>query len=398
MTLRTDPIARPALLGLFNDSFPPIMDGVTLAVQNYARWLKRAGHDVRVVTPRNPIVTESEVPVMRYFSLPIHNRHPYRYGYPRLDFSIWRRLRHTPFDLVHAHCPFSSGRLAVYAKRHHKIPLIGTFHSKYRDDLLHSFRGPTAWMVQVIMRRILHFFEACDHVWIPQAEVEETVREYGYCGPLTVVENGNDYAGMTAAETEAYRQEARRELGISQDEKVLLFVGQHILEKGTDIIVQALGNLSKDSDFRMDFIGTGYAADTLQAMTRELGIADKVTFHGVIHDRELLRRHYASADLFLFPSMYDNAPLVVREAAAVGTPSLLVEGSTASGVITDGVNGYLTRRTAHDYAEAIRSITSDPDGWRRVSSGAQRTLVRSWQDVVEEVDERYREILANYRR
>lgn len=399
--IMTEHLLQPSdkrVLGLFNDSFPPIMDGVTLAVQNYAHWLKEAGHDVRVVTPRNPVQTESEVPVMRYFSLPIHNRHPYRYGYPRLDFSIWRRLRETPFSIVHAHCPFSSGRLAVYAKRQHGVPLIGTFHSKYRDDLRHSFHGPMSWMVGIIMRRILDFFNACDEVWIPQAEVEETVREYGYRGPLTVVENGNDYAGLSDAETSAFRKESRSQLGIGEDESALLFVGQHIFEKGTDIIVQALGRLGKDTRFRMDFIGTGYAAESLKAMTRELGIEDKVTFHGVVHDRELLRRHYAAADLFLFPSLYDNAPLVVREAAAMGTPSLLVEGATAAGVITDGINGFLTRRTPDDYARAIRSITTDRGAWKRVSVGARHSLVRSWQDIVCEVEDRYRVILSRYGR
>ncbi|MDE7188738.1 MAG: glycosyltransferase, partial [Muribaculaceae bacterium] len=173
------------LYGIFNDSFPPILDGVTLTVENYAYWLSRMNRQPCVVTPWNPVRADVNYDVMRFFSLPIASRHPYRYGYPKLDPFIWRRLLATDFRLLHSHCPFSSGRLAVYVKRHTGLPLIGTFHSKYREDLKHSFKY-MSWCVPIIMKRILNFFNACDYVWIPQAHVEETVREYGYKGKLTV--------------------------------------------------------------------------------------------------------------------------------------------------------------------------------------------------------------------
>lgn len=379
-------------IGIFNDSFPPIMDGVTLTVENYVHWLRERGHDTCVVTPWNPESRSYPYEVMRFFSLPIFNRRPYRYGYPKLDPFIWRKLRRTPFRLVHAHSPFATGRLGVYVKRKQGVPLIGTFHSKYRSDLEHSFHR-TPWMVPIIMGRILDFFNSCDEVWIPQAQVEETVREYGYRGPLTVVENGNDYAGMPDDRLADYRESARREVGIPRDTIGLLFVGQHIFEKGTDVIVRALGLLKGRVRFHMDFIGNGYAVEELQRMCAEEGISDSVTFHGVIHDRELLRRHYAAADLFLFPSLYDNAPLVLREAAAMGTPAVLVSGATAAEVITDGRNGFLTRRTPEAYARVIESLSADRSKLRYVATGARQTLVRSWQDVVGEVEDRYRSLI-----
>lgn len=374
------------------------MDGVTLAVDNYARELTRAGMHPCVVTPWNPQKVEVPYEVMKYLSLPIANRYPYRYGYPKLDPFIWRRLRRTPFSIVHAHSPFSAGRLGVYVKKKQGVPLIGTFHSKYRDDLRHSFTGPMSWMVGVIMKRIINFFEACDEVWIPQAKVEETVREYGYKGPLTVVENGNDYAGMSNAELGLFREESRRLLGIPDGTTALLFVGQHIFEKGTDVIIRSLGLLRSRKDLRMDFIGTGYAARDLENMAAAEGVADRVKFHGVMQDRELLRRHYAAADLFLFPSLYDNAPIVIREAAAMGTPSILPAGCTASEVIESGKNGFLTDRTAEAYAGEIARLADDPGALRRASAGARATLARSWEDVVEEVADRYQHLIARHGR
>lgn len=383
------------IYGIFNDSFPPILDGVTLTVENYASWLKKMGKTTCVVTPWNPVREETDYEVKRYFSLPIPSRHPYRYGYPKLDPFIWKNLRNTDFKIVHAHCPFSSGRLAVYVKNKNNVPLIGTFHSKYRDDLKHSF-SKSPWMVDIIMKRILDFFNACDEVWIPQAQVEDTVREYGYKGPLTVVENGNDFSSFVKGDLWAYKNNARKIIGVKDDEIALLFVGQHIWEKGIDIVIETLRLLKDKVKFRMNFIGTGYAAEEIRQRVEEYGLSDRVTFHGVISDRNEISRYYAGSDLFLFPSFYDNAPLVIREAAALGTPSVLLKGSTASEVVTDSVNGFLTNKNAQDFADLVAYLSGNHDKLKHVATGAYSTLVRSWENVVEEVSDRYDTLIGTY--
>lgn len=385
------------LYGIFNDSFPPILDGVTLTVENYVYWLNKLGHTPCVVTPWNPVSAQVDYDVMKFFSLPISSRKPYRYGYPKLDPFIWKRLRDTDFKLIHAHCPFSSGRLGVYVKNENNVPLIGTFHSKYKEDLKHSFRH-TPWMVNIIMKRILDFFNSCDEVWIPQAQVEETVREYGYKGPLTVVENGNDFASLIQGDLWEYKKEARREIGIPEDEIALLFVGQHIWEKGLDIVVESLKLMKDEVKFSMNFIGTGYAQKEIEERISEYGLADRVKLHGVIAERESLSRYYAGSDLFLFPSFYDNAPLVIREAAAMGTPSILLRGSTASEVIRDGVNGFLTDKTPRCLADTVVYLSENKDKLCRVAEEGRASLVRSWENVVEEVADRYQVLINNHRK
>lgn len=384
------------LYGIFNDSFPPILDGVTLTVENYARWLAEKGKIPCVVTPWNPVPPQCSYDVMRFFSLPIQSRKPYRYGYPKLDPFIWKRLRDTDFRLLHSHCPFSSGRLAVYVKKHRNLPLIGTFHSKYRSDLKHSFRR-APWCIPIIMKRILNFFNACDHVWIPQKQVEETVREYGYEGPLTVVENGNDFASIITGDVWNYKMEAKRRLGMNPSEVALLFVGQHIWEKGIRTILDALVLLDDKLDFTMNFIGNGYAAPEMEEFLKRNRLDSRVRMRGVIRDRDTLSDYYAASDLFIFPSPYDNAPLVLREAAAMGTPGLLLDGSTASEVIVRDSNGFLSDNSPQSFADSIRWIHNNPSLLRDVSLRARATLVRSWKDVVDEVSGRYDKILKDYK-
>lgn len=393
----TEHPTSPDLYGIFNDSFPPIMDGVTLTVENYAKWLDEKGRTPCVVTPWNPEHIDASYDVMRFFSLPIQSRKPYRYGYPKLDPFIWKRLRETDFKILHSHCPFSSGRLAVYVKKQRGIPLIGTFHSKYRDDLKHSF-SYAPWMVNIIMKRILDFYNACDEVWIPQAQVEETVREYGYKGPLTVMENGNDFSSYIKGDLWKYKSDARTELGVPDKAINLLFVGQHIWEKGLDVVVDTLKLLKNRIPFRMTFIGTGYAADEIKHRIEEYGLSELCEFKGVIAERDILSHYYAAADLFLFPSFYDNAPLVIREAAAMGTPAVLLKGSTASEVVSDGVNGFLTEKSPERFADLVCMLYNNPDKLRKAALGARNTLVRSWENVVEEVIDRYDTLLKTYKK
>ncbi|MCH5216972.1 MAG: glycosyltransferase [Muribaculaceae bacterium] len=386
------PTEEKRYVGIFNDSFPPIIDGVTQTILNYVDWLRSHGYDPCVVTPYNPVKTEVPYKVMRYFSLPIRSRHPYRYGYPKLDPYIWGKMRNTPFRLIHSHSPFAAGRLGVYAKKHQGMPLIGTFHSKYKSDLKHSFKL-MPFCVPIIMKRILNFYNACDEVWIPQASVEETVREYGYKGKLEVVDNGIDYKDNHVADIRAYKAESRKLFGIPDDTLTLLFVGQHIWEKGIGIIVDALARVKPDVKFRMEFIGEGYAKADLLKMIDERGLSSRVVTNHLIMDREELGRHYAAADLFLFPSLYDNAPLVVREAASLGTPSIIPNGSTTSEVVTDGVNGFLSQHSADAYARMIERLYDKRDGLVEVGLNASDSFVRGWNDVMEEVADRYEKLI-----
>lgn len=381
------------MLGIFNDCYPPVMDGVSVTTRNYAYWLHKQGEDVCVVTPSAVgYVDKDPFPVYRYRSLPLLFRKPYRMGFPQYDRELKRQLNLVDFKLVHAHSPFSSGKLALRLARERRIPLVATFHSKYRSDFQRVI--PFEFAVNYLIRGIVDFYNQADEVWIPQASVEDTIREYGYRGRIVVVDNGNDFAGTFSDEA---RKQARRKLSLTDNEPVLLFVGQHIYEKNLDFLLRSVARLT-DLHFRMFFVGTGYAAEALQQLSIQLGLSDKVSFQGSVLLRESLRDYYLAADLFLFPSLYDNAPLVVREAAALHTPSLMIEGSTASAVIRDNQNGFLSSETIDDYAQCIRNILSDKDRLNRVAWGASQTLARSWEDIAGEVAERYRRLMADYAR
>ena len=373
------------MIGIFNDCYPPVIDGVSVTVQNYARWLNRKCGDVCVVTPAVPGAKHDEdFPVYDYFSVPIPMRKPYRMGMPYVDLDFRSRISRVGFSIVHAHSPFSSGRLALRLARQQKVPLVATFHSKYRADFERVV--PSKTIVDYLVKNIVDFYSQADEVWVPQAGVAETLREYGYRGRVEVVDNGNDMA--TADDITPLRNEGRAMLGVSAHEPILLFVGQHIYEKNPHLIIRALSRL-RDRRWHMFFIGTGYAAEELKQLAKSKGLDGRITFMGQVADRLLLKRCYAAADLFVFPSLYDNAPLVVREAAAMETPALLAAGSTAAGVVADGMNGFTCRADEHALAERLAALMGDKALLTAAGSNARKTIARPWSEIADEVYDRY---------
>lgn len=380
-------------VGIFNDSFPPIMDGVSLTAQNYAYWLHKMNQPVCVITPKSPNYYDNEpYPVYRYTSLPLLGRKPYRLGFPNIDISFKSEIDHISFGLVHAHCPFTSGLLALHIAREQKIPLIATFHSKYRDDFERTFHNKK--LAKLMLKEIIWFYEKADEVWIPQAAVEETLREYGFNGKVEVIDNGCDFAN--GRPIEPIKKQARIDLHLAEKELIILFVGQHIWEKNTRLIIESLAMI-KDISYKMFFVGTGYAKDDMMQMVNDLNLTSNVEFVGAIYNREDLKRYYAAADLFLFPSVYDNAPLVVREAAALHTPAILVNKSTAAEKIIDNFNGFLTDNTVESVASKIRELSTSTQLLETVGKNAAQTIARSWESVAEEVMDRYKILMEKSR-
>ncbi|MCQ2312695.1 MAG: glycosyltransferase [Paludibacteraceae bacterium] len=381
------------MIGLFNDVFPPIMDGVSLTVKNYADNIYAKGKEVTVVTPFAPGErVRVPYPIYYYTSIPVPMRKPYRFGMP--GSKIVSLLKHIPFEIVHAHAPFSSGHLAMQIAHKQHIPLVATFHSKFRQDFERAI--PFTPFVDFAVNHVVNFFNKADAVWVPQASVEPVLREYGYKGEVSVVENGNDFVSPIE-EVNYLREKARKELGMKEGEMMFLFVGQHIWEKNIGFVLEALAKI-KHLPYKFFTIGKGYAEQQIRQKIVELGLEDKATLLGAVYDRDILKSYYAAADLFLFPSLYDNAPLVVREAAAMHTPSVMLAGSTAAEVIDDQQNGFLCVNDPNEYAQLLAYLIDHPQEVKRVGDKASVTLTRSWNDIVTEVLERYKEIEAKYKK
>ncbi len=374
------------MIGQFNDSFPPILDGVANVVLNYARCLNNDKSTCCVVTPKHPDAADQySFDVHRFASIKVPTRTEYRVGVPQMSTSFWMALKKIPFDIVHAHCPFSSGLAARSIARKRDIPLVATFHSKFKDDFKAAIKSER--IVDNILLKIAGFYESADEVWIVNEASEETLREYGYRGDVYIMGNGCDIEPEYPTPEKLNKINER--FGLDPDVPLFMYIGQHIWQKNLQMVIEALGKLKAQGErFHMLFVGDGAKRADMEQMVAELNLGDSVTFAGRIHDRKTIANIYLRSSAMLFPSLYDTSSLVPREAAACGCPTVFVKGASTSQGITEK-DGFLIDNTADSLAETVRYIIHHPAETRIVGEAARNTIYRSWQTVVEDVYERY---------
>ncbi len=371
----------------FCDSYLPAVDGVSILVKNYSYWLNKLLGPAYVVAPFFPGYDDANTRrVVRYFSIPTFVRRPFRIGLPQVDYAFRMTMRDQRFDLIHSHSPFFGGRMALNLARRKGIPFVASFHSKYREDFRAIFRNEP--IVHKILNWIVDYYGSADEVWVPNSTTGEVLREYGYKASFEIVPNGTDFDGRL--DRNRLRRLGNRDLATREDEFVFAFVGRLVWEKNLDFLIRALRAVKqKGKPFKMVFVGEGYARKRLESMVNRSFPSKEVAFLGVVKDRERLQRLLARADLLLFPSFYDNSPLIIREAAAFRLPTVVLEHSDAADGMKDGLNGFVARNTIEAYASKLHFLLEHPALVQKAGRGAFKTFCMPWKDIVEEVKERY---------
>ena len=143
----------------------------------------------------------------------------------------------------------------------------------------------------------------------------------------------------------------------------------------------------------MLFVGDGSDFDDIKKYAADSGLAADCIFTGAVRDRERLRAIYSQSDMFLLPSVFDNNPIVVKEAAACGTASVLVAGASSADGVSDGKNGLLIGEDADSMAAALLRICTEPGLAARLGDAAMHDLYVSWEDQIDTAVGRYHELI-----
>lgn len=138
----------------------------------------------------------------------------------------------------------------------------------------------------------------------------------------------------------------------------------------------------------MLFVGTGKIHE-FQKQIVSYGFDHKVVFTGNIHDRQHLKDIYLSSRFIAFPSLYDVSSLVIKEAAAMHCPMILVENSTTSQGVIDSKNGFLVKNNAKSLAEKIELLINNKELAQMVGDEANKTLYKGWEQSTDKARERY---------
>jgi 1,2-diacylglycerol 3-alpha-glucosyltransferase len=377
----------------FNDSFPPVIDGVANVVLNYARTLSEMGWECTVVAPDAPGSPRGEeVEVLRYKSIPLVGRYPYRIGLPQVDLKFRKKLNRVNADIIHVHCPFTSGWLGIDFARERKIPMVGTFHSQYAYDFKNAVQ--LDFLANMFLSSVVRFYNKMDYVWVPNEFAGNALKTYGYAGEYICMPNGTDF--IKDGDRQELRKKGENELNVSAGEFILMFVGRLVKEKNLLFLCEVMNELvSQGTSCRLFFVGEGYYSKDLKDYTSRHNLTKFIQFTGPLYDREKLKCVISRADLFVFPSLYDIASLALLEAASMSIPLLLIEGNAIADRIKDGVNGFLCPNDVKQWSSMITRLLHEQELLAKVGRKGRDDLVMSWPEIMTTVQKCYIEYISN---
>ncbi len=381
-------------IGQFSDSFLPIVDGVGRVVVNYATALSRLGEECYVIAPMADTGFRGGYPfeLVDFISMELPRQRQYSTGIPQLDTHYDARMRNISLDIIHAHSPFIAGLEAQRLARRRNIPIIGMFHSRYYDDFYQLTR--TEMLANIAVATIVNFYQRCDEVWTVSQSSKETLYDYGYVGEIVVMPNGTPDIDPNPARAAAAK--ARFSL---PDEPILLYCGQMNWKKNILRILESCACYQQSGNpFTLVLAGQGPDAKSIRQKAEELGLGGRTRFTGHITDEQDLYGLYENADLFVFPSLYDTSGMVVREAAAMGTPSVVVRGCATAEPIIDRENGFLCEDTTESLCQMIQMALSDREMTRRIGSAARKTIYLSWDAIAKNTVDRYTALIERYQK
>jgi 1,2-diacylglycerol 3-alpha-glucosyltransferase len=379
-------------IGLMSDTFLPVVDGVGRVVVSYAETLAGMSHQVTVSAPAYDTGHRGgySFELVDYYGVRVPTYPQYRTGSPSMDRHYKRRIDMIPLDIVHAHSPFAAGAEGLRLSRQRGIPLVSTFHSKYYDDFLKVTKSET--IAKAVLSKIVSFYKKCDEVWALSESSGQVLREYGYFGPSRVVTNGT-----------ALRETSEEAITSAEDNyglgnlPVFLYAGQMNWKKNILRILEAAKLVREEiPDFKLVLAGFGQDESAIRQKIEEFGLEGQTIMTGMISDTARLDALYARARLFLFPSLYDTFSMVIREAAAMGTPSVAVAGSCAAESIRDGGNGFFCQDEAGSLAGVMKRALASPDEMKRVGEAARVEIPVTWEVVMKNVVEQYENLIQNH--
>lgn len=379
-------------IGLMTDTFLPVVDGVGRVVVAYANTLSNLGHEVTVSAPLYDTGYRGGYPfeLVDYKGFKVPTSPQYKTGIAVLDSHYKKRMAMVRLDLVHSHSPFASGREALRLARQRCIPLVSTFHSKYYDDFLKATHSKT--IAKAMLSSIVNYYDKCDEVWTVSKLSAEVLKEYGYKGESHVMTNGTQQRQTTPEVIE----EAVERYGLG-DLPVLLFVGQINWKKNILRILEAAALLQQTNpNFKLVLAGQGPDSEAIVKKADSLGLTRQLVMTGMISETRMLDALYARANLFVIPSLYDTFSLVIREAAAMKTPSVAIRGSCAAECIEHGVNGFLCQDNKESLYAVILETLKDPARTRAIGEQAYKTIPVPWEDVLTQAVARYEYLIEHH--
>jgi glycosyltransferase involved in cell wall biosynthesis len=363
---------------------PPEINGVALTVARLVNGLRARGHAVSVVRPRqhagDPAGAPGDPRLVLVRGLPLPGYAGLRCGLPAgaLLRACWTRRRP---HVVYVATEGPLGWSAMRAARRLGLPALSGFHTNFHGYARH-YHG--RWFERAIERYLLRFHNRGSGTLVATAALRDQLHARGFSN-LGVLGRGVDGRLFTP---ERRSEALRRGWGVVEGDPVALYIGRLAPEKNVGLAIEAYRAMQRERpSLRMVIVGDGPSRAALQQAHPELVFCGALT-------GERLAAHYASGDVFLFPSETETFGNVTLEAMASGLAVVAYDYAAAGQHIADGETGTLVPYgDARAFVAGAAALVRRPEALARMRRQAREAIAPfAWERVVERFETLLREV------
>lgn len=380
--------------------YPPrIVGGIARVVHDLSKRLIKDGHEVTVVTYRDNVnVPEYEndkgVNVYRVDNYMIHPNN-FIDWILQLNFNLVAKAteimnKGEKFDVIHAH-DWLVANAAKTLKNAYGIPIVATIHATEagRNSGIHDdtqrYINDTEWLLT---------YEASEVIVNSNYMKNELQRLFGLpYDKINVIPNGINLSNFTGIERD---YDFRRQYAMD-NEKIILYVGRLVYEKGIQHLIAAMPKiLSNYYDSKLIIGGSGGMLDELKAEVANLGLNNKVYFTGYL-DSKKVQKMYKCADVAVFPSTYEPFGIVALEAMLAGVPTVVSDVGGLNEIVTHGVDGMKSYAgNPNSIADSVTALLYDHQLAANVSKKAKQKVKEqfNWEKIAQDTHFTYEKAIC----
>ncbi len=361
-------------IGLFTDTYPPYINGVSTSVLILKKALEKKGHQVYVVTINKEKIAyafEDDNKIIRIPGIPV-GIYNYRISgiYP---LKAIKHIKKWKLDIIHCHTEFSVGTFARLIAKRFGIPLVHTYHTMYEDYAHYITKGYFNGISKELVKYFTLFY--CDKT-ISELVVP-TKKTYDLFKEKYKVKR-NIYIVPTGIEIDTFRKvkfnkkgifDLKRSLGINKQDFILLFVGRIATEKNIPFLIEAQKKLVKECpNIKLVILGDGPEINKLTKQASHKDYQGSIIFAGEVSLSEV-PIYYQMANISVTASKSETQGLTVIEALASGVPVVCANDESFRNMVIDDLNGYLFDNKKQ-YQDIIIDLYQDKEKLDRLQKQA----------------------------
>ena len=364
-------------IGIFTESYPPLVNGVSTSIVMLQRALEKQGHEVFIVTvgENKKYNLEENGKILRLPSVNIAHLYDYKFTsvYPIKAINIIKKMN---LDVIHTNIEFTIGMFARVLSVQLGIPLVHTYHTKW-EDYTHYVTKNIKVLDKLSKEAVkyLSIFLAdttTTELIVPTKKIYDLFKD-------KYKSKKNIHIVPTGIETYRFYKEnfnpkdinrLRKFIGLKKKDYVILTVARLAKEKSIDrLIINHKELIEKHPDIKLVIVGDGPDIDKLKQLAIDMSIKNNVIFTGKVSLNDV-PTYYQLADIFVTASTTETQGLTVVEAMSASVPVVAINDESFKNTVIDDLSGFIFN-TDDEYIESILKLYSDKELYERMSRQAR---------------------------